>query len=105
MPVDQILLSAATVSAVLAPVASVPAQNRLIVSVTVISPCSISAQGLTSHSTQPEIASVACASSQQSFVSAEDRARPIVPVGPHPREGVATQTSLEDNIKIIQVTF
>src|SRR5882757_11521913 len=77
MPVHQILLSTATASVVLAaPAVPTATHHRLAVSVTVVSPCSVSVQGPRPQPTSLEPVTVACASPSQSFVRADGPAKP-----------------------------
>lgn len=103
MPVRQIWLGTATVSVGLAtPAASMPAQERFVVSATVVSPCSISVRDA-ALSAEIKAVSVDCALPGQSFVRENDRTTPPIkfPTPKHrPREVAGA-----DGAEVIEIVF
>lgn len=105
MPVRRILLSTVTASVgVVAPAASMPAEERFTVSATVVSPCSISVRGAAPSPTDVKTVSVDCALPGQSFVREDDRATPS-PISSATEHHRAPEMTGTDTIEIIEVVF
>ena len=103
MPVSQILLGTATASVGLAaPAAPMPAQERITVSATVVSPCSISVRGAVPPPTEVKSVSVDCALPAQSFVREDDRTPPPTRSTEHHR---APETAGADATEIVEIVF
>jgi hypothetical protein len=105
MPVRRILLSAVTASVgVVAPAASIPAEERFTVSATVVSPCSISVRGAAPSPTEVKTVSVDCALPGQSFVREDDRPAPP-PIRSATEHHRAPEMTGTDTTEIIEVVF
>jgi hypothetical protein len=105
MPVRRILLSTVTASVgVVAPAASIPAQERFTVSATVVSPCSISVRGAAPSPTEVKTVSVDCALPGQSFVREDDQPAPP-PIRSAAEYHRAPEVTGTDTTEIIEVVF